>query len=510
MMRLAAILSALALAACLFDNPRVAGGGSETEYLTLTGVVTLPNGAPAAGCRISVRPANWVYDPELPPGPGSTDTVTDAKGKYAIKVLPAGEYRVEGSLQDTLGFAANVLIPPRDTGKGPLANLGNALRRDGGLSIGIAADKPDIDYFVQVYGMQRHALADSLGSAHVTLPPGVYRIRIVTSPRDFAPAEFSEVEIRSGADTILPAVVLPALKGSAALPLIFDSNIGFAVDDAAALSMIHVLADRGEVVILAAGTSNPSRSSPAVLDAIDTYHGRAGIPVGAWKGEKPVNRTGYDSAVAAEFPQDLPVWDSLPDAATVYRRALEGQPDGSAVLLCTGDARNAWALLRAAPAVVARKVKALVMIGGKYPSGMEFNFHASIARDTLPNMIREVAKDWPGPIHFTGTETGDDMATGGCLATAGAGGPLKRIYDLGLGAPNAIKPSTDIVGALYAVRGVQSYWSLHTGGGYVINDDGSDVWDSTLVVQHAALIRRGGPEGAAAAVDSLLCSMPNP
>jgi hypothetical protein len=503
----AALAAALCFAACLFDGPqRVAGGGSETEYLTLSGKVTLPDGSPAAGCRIAVRPAGWLYDPELPPGPGAFDTLTDAKGGYAFRALTAGAYVVEGRLRDTLGFAARIEL---DSARRRL-RADAALERTGALSLRIAEPLAGVDYFVQAYGLERHVLADSLGNARVTLPPGTFRIRVISSPKAILPAEFDQVAIRPGADTALPEVHLSPAAGPAGAPLIFDSNIGFAVDDAAALALLHALEGKGEARLIAAGTANPSRASPAVLGILDAYYGRPGIPVGAWKGEPAAAGSGYDSIVAREFPSGLPPYDSLPDAFEVYRRALEGQPDGATTILCTGDVRNAWALLRAARPLIARKVKVLVIVGGRFPSGKEFNFSAAVARDTLPNLIREVNADWPGTIHFVGAETGDDMASGGCLATAATGGPLKRIYDLGIGAPAPIRISTDLVGALYAARGPAGIGSLVTEGSLIVNDDGSNAWTAAPDADRAYLVRAGGPETVAAAIDSVLCAIPKP
>lgn len=505
--------AAALLSACLFESPdKVAGGGSETEYLTLTGRVTAPDGTPAANCKIAIRPASWLYDPELPPGPGVKDTVTDTKGRYAVRVLPKGDYLVEGVWRDSLAFAIRVSVDsalPDTSSRIPRAD--GALAPTGTLTIGIAEPKPSLDYFVQVYGLQRKVLADSQGNAKVTLPAGEFSARVITSPKETLPAEFAHLVIRSGADTSLPAVVLPSSRGAGSIPFIFDSNIGFAVDDAAALTMLHTMADKGEIGIIATGTTNPSRTSDDVLDIINTWWNRGSIPVGTWKGEQPIDRSGYDSALAnSGFAHDLPSWDSVPEAAAVYARALEGQPDSSVVMFCSGDVRNAWDLMRKSPALVKRKIKRLVLVGGEYPSGREFNFAASVARDTLPNMIKEVLAAWPGPIHFAGTETGEDMASCGCLSTAGVGGPLKRIYDLGLGSPNPIRPSTDLAGALYAVRGTQSYWSLVTEGGYAVSDDGTNEWRTDTDMQQSVLVRKGGPEGVAAALDSLICALPKP
>jgi hypothetical protein len=507
--------SLLLLSACLFGtDERVAGGGSETEYFSLTGTATMPNGVAAAACQIRIRPTQFLYDPEFPLGMDERDLVTDSQGVFSVKRLPAGEYRVEAAMGDSLGFTALATVIDTAMVKDSVARKGTRvdgiLQRTGSLTVRITDRNPDLDYYIQAYGLKRRALADTAGIATVLLAPGDYRVRVMANSKDISPTVYSKVKIRSGADTSLPAVFLPPVLGSKAIPIIFDCNIGFAVDDAASLSLLHAMADSGEARILAMGTTNPTFFSAAMLDVINTHHGRGTIAVGTWKGENPSLGSGYDVQLAGEFPHDMPGWDSVPDAATVYRKAMEGQPDGSIVLLLTGDVRNAWALLRASKEIVARKVKLLVMVGGRHPSGREFNFSAGIARDTLPNMTREVVENWPTPIHFVGAETGEDMVTGSCLANASMGGPLKRIYDLRLRAPNPISPSTDLVGVLYAVRGLQSYWTLVSEGGNLVSEDGSNVWNLTPDTQQSYLLRMGGPQGAEAALDSVLCAIPNP
>jgi hypothetical protein len=69
--------------------------------------------------------------------------------------------------------------------------------------------------------------------------------------------------------------------------------------------------------------------------------------------------------------------------------------------------------------------------------------------------------------------------------------------------------SADLVAALYAVRGAQSFWSLVPGRNAVL-DDGSNAWNPSANAGQAYLLRNGGPGGVAAAVDSLLCAIPAP
>jgi hypothetical protein len=58
---------------------------------------------------------------------------------------------------------------------------------------------------------------------------------------------------------------------TATVPIIFDTDIGTDVDDAGALAILHVLADRGEARILATISANGNRWCAPALDVINTY-----------------------------------------------------------------------------------------------------------------------------------------------------------------------------------------------------------------------------------------------
>ena len=75
------------------------------------------------------------------------------------------------------------------------------------------------------------------------------------------------------------AIVAPA---SAATPLhvIFDTDMGNDVDDALALAMLHALASRGEVKLLAVTVSKDNPWAAEYVRLVDEYYGRGSIPVG--------------------------------------------------------------------------------------------------------------------------------------------------------------------------------------------------------------------------------------
>jgi hypothetical protein len=81
-MKFRAVLASLALAACVFSPERQArGGGSDTE--TLTGVVTGPSGAGAAGVQVKLIPAG--YDPSRPEAARIRRTRTGSDGSFRFE-----------------------------------------------------------------------------------------------------------------------------------------------------------------------------------------------------------------------------------------------------------------------------------------------------------------------------------------------------------------------------------------------------------------------------------------
>lgn len=157
--------------------------------------------------------------------------------------------------------------------------------------------------------------------------------------------------------------------------LIFDTDMLTDCDDAAAMAIMHKLADSGEVNILATMVSSKYPKSAAVVDVINTYYGRPHIPVGAPKngvGAYRPNSTFLDK-VASEFKHRIDSNDDAPDACYLYRKILAAQPDHSVVILTVGYMSNIETLLKSGPdefsafsgpELVKKKVKHWVCMGG--------------------------------------------------------------------------------------------------------------------------------------------------
>lgn len=294
--------------------------------------------------------------------------------------------------------------------------------------------------------------------------------------------------------------------------IIFESDFGPDSDDAGALAVLHALADRGEVEILAMGNNTSRRWAAPAMDAVNTYYGRPDLPVGAWKGGAVLERPTYDEYLAKNFPHDLESQESAPEAATLYQRILREQPDTSVVLVSVGTLYNVHALMKAHPGLVEQKVKELVVMGGRFPpeSGMkeaEFNFAQGRARDDLPAATVAVVEEWPTPIMFSGHEIGAAIRTGSCLSETPEENPVRAAYEQHVG-PGADNRSYDLTAVLYAARGLANYWTAENEGSVRVLGDGRNAWQAEPDQDHARLIERMAPEQLASVLETLMCRPP--
>lgn len=227
--------------------------------------------------------------------------------------------------------------------------------------------------------------------------------------------------------------------------VIFDTDLHADVDDATALVMLHRLKDTDEARILAVMVNTPSRYGAPAADAFNTYYGHPSIPVGTLK---PVNSElawkDYTKTVSEEFPDSF-AGDgaNAPNALNLYQDTLEAEPDDSVTIIAVGMQTNLSNLINAPGGrdLVRDKVKRLIVMGGEYPEGLEWNFEQD------PAAAADVVENWPGEIVFAGFELGQNILTG----PRSSEGPLARAYELGLAA-GGLRSSWDQTAVLYAFR----------------------------------------------------------
>ncbi|HKI19275.1 MAG TPA: hypothetical protein VKA15_15420, partial [Isosphaeraceae bacterium] len=137
--------------------------------------------------------------------------------------------------------------------------------------------------------------------------------------------------------------------------LIFDTDICGDCDDVLALGMIHALELRGLCRLLAVTVSVDHDLAAPFVDAVNTFYGRGGIPIGVVGKGGVVEKSAFLSLVEEKdertgrwrYPHDLA--PGGPGATAVLRATLAAQPDRSVVIAQVGFSTNLARLLDSAP-----------------------------------------------------------------------------------------------------------------------------------------------------------------
>lgn len=300
------------------------------------------------------------------------------------------------------------------------------------------------------------------------------------------------------------------LPPSQPVKIILDTDIGPDCDDAGALAILHALADRGEADIVGVMHNTSSPWGAGCIDAISAYYGRPDLPIGTLKDEDflvgdPYEK--YNKYVAQQYPNRYPDGSGVPDATALFRKLLAAESDRAVTIVGIGPLRNLRLLLESGPdehspldgaALVAAKVERLVVMGGAYPSGEEWNFLMD------PASASRVCERWPTPILFCGFEIGENLLTGARMfEEAPADHPVRQAYALFLDGATS-RSSWDLITVLCAVRGCAPYWDIEAGGKVDIDERGGNVWRPTYSGKHAYVKPKLDPLQAQRLLDELL------
>jgi len=272
--------------------------------------------------------------------------------------------------------------------------------------------------------------------------------------------------------------------------IILDTDISSDVDDIGAVAVLHALANQGKAKIVATMVSSGDPWAALCLDSLNSWFGRPGIPVGTIKANAVQDTSEYTQTIATDYPRTLKTLEDVPGAVSLYRRVLTKQEDNSITLVTVGYLTNLSRLLQSQPddvspldgkALVQRKVKKLVCMGGTYPEGREWNFYKDIRSTDY------VLKQWPTPIIFCGFEVGQHVETGAALSVLPDQNPVRLSYLLYNDLTD--RPSWDQMTVLYAVEGTGGQsgiaWKLSPLGKNVFSPKGENRW----VADHKALNR---------------------
>ena len=280
--------------------------------------------------------------------------------------------------------------------------------------------------------------------------------------------------------------------------IIFDTDLGPDYDDVGALAFLHAMADSGRAEILATVSSNKHELVAPSIDVINTYFGRPDLAIGAPKGKGAVMGSGqhWADSVVARYPHTVNSTSEVPDAVSVYRRILAGQPDKSVTIVTVGFLTNISNLLKSGPdgfspmtgtELVASKVKLLVSMAGGFPRGREFN----IFIDSTSS--KHAFENWPGEVIFTGFEIGREIKTGLRLVASGiSGSPVRDVFRISIPLSPEDKygrMSWDETAVLIGVYGTDGFFDTQRGT-IMVSTDGSNTWKDDPMGKHRYVIQR--------------------
>ncbi|KAI0176493.1 nucleoside hydrolase [Hypoxylon sp. FL1284] len=293
-------------------------------------------------------------------------------------------------------------------------------------------------------------------------------------------------------------------------PVIIDTDIFSDVDDVGSLAVANVLHNYGLADLIGVAVNTQSKYGALAVSVANTYFGNDDIPIAAihpLTDETFVDTwefvlSEYASKIAHNWPRSLNDSSATPTPVDLYRSALSTAEDKSVTLVSLGFLTNLAALLRSAPddasplagpALVSAKVKELVVMGGQYPLGWEFNFAGSD-----PESTAYVVSSWPRdvPVTYSGVELGQNILSGQGLADrAPADSPVLAAYQWYVGRCSTVRESWDPITTLYGMLGldgsrelgVDKLFAYANEIGYNgVAADGTNAWvnDSSITNQH--------------------------
>jgi hypothetical protein len=272
--------------------------------------------------------------------------------------------------------------------------------------------------------------------------------------------------------------------------IIIDSDLSLWWDDATAVGMANVLQQRGKVEILGVMSDIRNPLAVAALDAIDTAYGHSKIPVGAVADSAADTAPhGYSDVLAEELPHAIRNSSQAQPAVHLYRHLLAAQPDHSVTVVAIGGDTNLAGLLRSGPgqgsslpgrALVAKKVKQLVIEDGLFPTGGPPFTNERL--DIAATKFLVSTRGWPTSIAWVDGFAGINTKVGGTLCSSvPPKNPMRIVYQklFNCGPPG--DGDWDGPTMLFAVgEGTGIFSELGQGGAAIINTEGGLSWGSGL------------------------------
>lgn len=299
--------------------------------------------------------------------------------------------------------------------------------------------------------------------------------------------------------------------------LILDTDIGPDFDDVGAMALMHALADSNKVEILATLSSNHHELVVPVIQILNTYFQRPDIPTGAPKSEGGVNITSdhkvkWPEELVKKYPFPGIYTQDAPDAVKIYRQILSRANEKSITICTIGFLTNLRDLLLSGPdeysdlpgsKLVAQKVKLLVAMAGRFPSGREYNVYKDAAAGQY------AINEWPTEIIFSGWEIGSEILTGKkTMSMEITNSPVKDVFRICLTERDFDgRMSWDQTAVLVAINGYNPYFDMEKGTCTVF-EDGSNSWKPGEDGKHYRLLEKLDSTQLADIIEKLMMHQP--
>jgi inosine-uridine nucleoside N-ribohydrolase len=275
------------------------------------------------------------------------------------------------------------------------------------------------------------------------------------------------------------AMAAPALAATP-LHVIFDTDMGNDVDDALALAMLHALASRGEVKLLAVTVSKDNPWAAEYVRMVNEYYGRSTIPVGIVHDGKTQEDGLYVKQVC-ELHHRHPNKAAVADAVQLLRKTLAGEQDGAVTLIQVGFSTNLARLIESKPDrysslngmdLVKKKVRLLTVMAGNFAQNKpEYNVLTDIPA------AQKLFAGWPTDIYFSGFEVGLAILypASSIEHDFPAGNPVAEAYRVYAKMPYD-RPTWDLTTVLYDLRPDRDYFDVSPPGNVVVAANGATTF----------------------------------
>jgi pyrimidine-specific ribonucleoside hydrolase len=315
---------------------------------------------------------------------------------------------------------------------------------------------------------------------------------------------------------LMQAVLLPAQTKGKPVAIIFDSDMGPDYDDVGAITLLHAFADSGYAKILATVASTKYEGVAAVFNIFNTYFNRPDIIIGVPKGKalELKDKQHWTDTLLLKYSHKIKTNNEVPDAIEVYRKVLASQPDKTVTIITVGFLTNLSGLLQSRPdkysrlngkELIKQKVKQLVCMAGRFPSGSEFN----VRMDTAASQF--VFSNWQTPVLFSGVGIGLKIKTGLPLIHNDAikNSPVKDVFRICIPLSpedSAGRMSWDETAVLIAVKGYKPWYKIEKGK-MMVNEDGGNTWtrESSL---HSYIVEELSPIIVERLINNLIMHQP--